>query len=119
MANAKKWMQIDFLTLDGKNIAAFLHFRYGGRLYLYLIVVDKTINPKISIGNIMIGLCTENAYKNQIFFYDFLKGAENYKFFWANSGQRSLNIFFCKRELIPILISWGKLIKYGLKLFLR
>ena len=77
--NDENWIQIDFLKLNGVNIAGFLHLSFQGVLCLYLMAVDKGINPKISIGNILVGLCLEKAVDQGMSAYDFLKGAEDYK----------------------------------------
>jgi CelD/BcsL family acetyltransferase involved in cellulose biosynthesis len=96
---SQSWIQMDFLSVNGKDIAAMLHCRYDSSLLMYLMAVDKTFNEKISIGNILVGLCLEKAISNGIKAYDFLKGNEIYKFHWANSGRRSLSVKFYQKHL--------------------
>ena len=112
-------VQIDFLTVNGVNIAGILHLRYQDGLYLYLMVVDKTFNKRSSMGNLLVGLSIENALKDKMTRYDFLKGTEQYKFYWADSGQRSLSIFIIQKKLKPFLFMTGRFIKYMAKTVLR
>lgn len=92
------WIQIDFLTVDKKDVAALLHLKYQETLYMYLMAVDRTFMPNISLGNLLVGLSMENAVKEQCAAYDFLRGSEEYKLHWANSGRRTLEIRLYQRR---------------------
>jgi hypothetical protein len=96
---SQSWIQIDFLSADGEDIAALWHLRYKNKLLMYLMAVDKDFTIKISIGNILIGLCLEKAISDGIDIYDFLKGSEDYKFHWANNGCRSIVLNIYQRHL--------------------
>ena len=115
----KDWLQIDLLTAHGGTIAGLLHLRYHGDLGMYLMAVDKDFNPKISIGNVLVGLAIEKAVEQGLYRYDFLKGNENYKFHWADKGRRSLSIFFCQKKLSPLMFSTERLIRYAAKTLFR
>jgi hypothetical protein len=107
----KNWTQIDYLACNGQKIAGSLHLRYQDVIHIYQLVTDKTFNPKISIGNILVGLCLEKAINEGMTVYDFLKGAEEYKFYWANTGKRSLNILFCQKRIVPMTFAIGRFLK--------
>jgi CelD/BcsL family acetyltransferase involved in cellulose biosynthesis len=66
---------------------------------MHLMAVNKDFDKKISVGNILVGICLEEAILEGIRRYDFLKGNEDYKFHWANSGRRSLEISLYQRRL--------------------
>ncbi|BBO88537.1 GNAT family N-acetyltransferase [Desulfosarcina ovata] len=87
-------IQIDYLEVDNRDVAALLHLRYKNILSMYLMVIDKYYNPKISLGNIIVGLSIKNEINSEITEYDFLKGEESYKFHWSNKGKRSVSIKF-------------------------
>jgi CelD/BcsL family acetyltransferase involved in cellulose biosynthesis len=112
-------VQIDLLRSQGKNIAGLLHLCYEGVISMYLMAVDKDYNPKISVGNVLVGLSVENAVSQGFSVYDFLKGTEPYKFHWANGVNTSLEIFLAQNKIAPVLLSLGKLAKNGAKLLLR
>ncbi|MEZ5583583.1 MAG: GNAT family N-acetyltransferase [Candidatus Competibacteraceae bacterium] len=97
LSSAKQWVQTDLLSIDGRDISGLLHLRYGYNLAVLLVVADKVVFSKISLGNLFIGMCLENAIENGMTCYDFLKGDEDYKFHWANQGQVSLSIFCHQR----------------------
>lgn len=113
------WVQIDTLSSDGKPAAALLHFRYGNILHQYIMVTDKTANPKVSIGSVMIGLCIEEAIKRGISAYDFLKGTEEFKFSWTGEGKSSLAFFLPRRKIIPLAFTVNRFIKAAAKIALR
>jgi CelD/BcsL family acetyltransferase involved in cellulose biosynthesis len=109
--------QIDFLSVDGRDVSAFLHFRFDTKLLMYLMAVDKAFNKNISIGNIFVALCIEKAISDGFELYDFLKGSEDYKFHWSNGSRRSLAItLFQKRfssfatQLITMLKDTARII---------
>jgi CelD/BcsL family acetyltransferase involved in cellulose biosynthesis len=112
-------VQVDFLRSNKHDIAAFLHLRYKDTVSLFLLAVDKAYNPKISIGNILVGRCVENAQRQKALIYDFLKGAEPYKFHWANNGTRSITFHFYQRKFAPIVMVLTRFLKNTVKLIVR
>jgi len=115
----KDWVQIDILSADDKPAAALLHFRYGNILHQYIMVTDKTIKPKVSIGNVLIGICIEESIKQGISAYDFLKGTEEFKFSWTGDGKSSLTIFLPQRRIVPLVFTVNNFIKAAAKIALR
>ena len=117
--NAREWLQIDFLSVQNTDIAALLHLRYKNRLSMLLMAVDKQYNPKISFGNLLVGMCIQNAIEAGFRVYDFLKGHEEYKFHWATNMQTSLTVYLHQRRPAPILSTIGRLLKYAVKACIR
>jgi len=115
----KNCVQIDFLISYDKDIAGLLHLWYQDTLSMYLMVIDKTFNPKISIGNVLVGISIERSINQGDSFYDFLKGVEQYKFHWADYGEQSLDFIFYQRKVIPILFAIRRYLKYIAKIILR
>ena len=68
-------------------------------MFQYLLATDKTAYPKVSVGNLLIGLCLQQAITEHIAEYDILRGSEDYKFHWAVGGRRSLNVRLYQRGL--------------------
>jgi CelD/BcsL family acetyltransferase involved in cellulose biosynthesis len=112
-------IQIDFLVAGGSFVGGLLHLRHGDVLYMYLMAIDKTFSSRVSIGNLLVGLCIRNAIRSGISCYDFLKGEEDYKFHWSNSGQRSTTLLFSQRKLIPVCLTLVEMAKSAAKLILR
>jgi hypothetical protein len=115
----KNWIQIDTMLSDGRTIASLLHFKYQNKYYEYSMVTDKKFNPKVSVGNALVGVCISKAIKEGAIIYDFLKGSEEYKFSWANEGARSVNLYFCNRGIRPIVHFLGEAAKNVVKVMFR
>lgn len=115
----RELVQIDFLTLENKPVAGLLHLVYRNELMLFTMAVDKGFNPKISLGNVLVGLCLEQASVEGRARYDFLKGNERYKFYWADSGRTSLGFFMSQKKLKPLLVATARFMKYTAKILLR
>lgn len=116
---ARNSLQIDILCSNGRDVAGLLHLRYGKRLFLLLMVVDKQFNRKISLGNLLVCKCMQNAVADGIRLYDFLKGDEEYKFHWASHTRASLSVILDQHHLPSILATIGRLGKYAIKTILR
>jgi len=112
-------LQIDILAANGNPFGALLHLRYENTLAMYLMAIDKEYNPKISIGNVLIGLCITSAIRNGIEVYDFLKGCESYKFHWSNDGKSSVEMLFWQRRMVPVISGLTRLAKHAGKMILR
>ncbi len=90
------WVCIDFFNFNGYDTAGLFFLRYQNRLSMYLMAVDTSLNKKISVGNILVGLSVEKAINDRVSVYDFLKGDEEYKFYWTDEGKKCLDVFTCK-----------------------
>ncbi len=112
-------IQLDFLVAGEVNVGGLLHLKYGNTLYMYLMAIDKTYNSKVSIGNLLVGLSINNAIASGITCYDFLKGEEDYKFHWANAGQRTASLLFSQRKLLPVCLMLADMARSAAKLILR
>lgn len=117
--NIKDWLQIDLLTVGGRHIAGLFHLRYQDEISMFLMTVDKEFSPKISIGNVLVGLAIQGAVDKGFRHYDFLKGNEDYKFHWSDKGRRSLSVFCCRKKLAPFIFSTERFLKYAAKIMLR
>lgn len=115
----KDWIQIDLLEVDGREIAALLHLRYQQTLSMLLMGVDHSFDKRISIGNILVGLSIEQAIDDGFTTYDFLKGVEDYKFHWANSGRRSLRLHCYAKKAAPLVWMTGQFMESLAKVLTR
>jgi CelD/BcsL family acetyltransferase involved in cellulose biosynthesis len=112
-------IQIDLLKFNGIYMAGLLHFQHFDSLLMYLMAIDKDFNPKISIGNVLIGLCIKEAINRGLSIYDFLKGEEHYKLHWANHINVSNNVYLYQKKIIPLALAFNRQIKNAGKLLLR
>ena len=112
-------VQIDLLSISGQLVAGFLHFKYQDTLSLYLMAVDKKYNPKVSIGNYLVGQSIDNAIDSGYSVYDFLRGAESYKLRWATGGKNMVQLTFWHKRPVALIAALYKLFRYVGKLVLR
>lgn len=75
------------------------------------MAVDRKAHPKLSVGNLLLGLTMDRAARHGIRTYDFLRGAEDYKLEWADGVESCLD-FLAYR---PGLAVTGHLALAGLR----
>ena len=112
-------VQLDFLYVDGTLRAALLHLTHKKTLAMFLMTVDKKFNPKISVGNVLVGRSILNAMRSGYAYYDFLKGDERYKFHWASAGQATVALQLWQKTLPSLVFALRRIIKNTGKLLLR
>lgn len=115
----RNYLQIDYLHANANCIGGLLHLKYRNTMSLYLMAVDKVYNPRISVGNLLVGLCIGRAIENQVQIYDFLKGNEEYKFYWTSDGRVSQTIYIVQRRLWPVVYMLKRIAKRALKTMFR
>ncbi len=90
-AGSESSLRIDLLRLEDRPLAGLLQLRRDDALFLYLTAVDREAFPKLSVGNVLIGMALERAAAEGIERYDFLRGAEDYKLLWSDGAERGLD----------------------------
>ena len=68
--------------LAGRVVAVFYGFALGGTTYYYLSGYDPELE-KLSIGTLIVAHAMEEAVREGAAVFDFLRGAEEYKFAWG------------------------------------
>jgi CelD/BcsL family acetyltransferase involved in cellulose biosynthesis len=75
------WLSLTFLRVNGMRVAGSLGFQYGHTYLDYLAGVSSREDIlKYSPGQVLIGYCMEEAVERGLQVYDFLRGAEPYKY---------------------------------------
>src|SRR5215510_1617126 len=74
------------IWLEGECRASLFGFESGDCYYLYLTGFDHAWS-KYSPGFTLLGLSIREASRRGLKMYDFLRGAENYKFDWADNPR--------------------------------
>ena len=75
----KGWLRFHVTFVDASPLGALLSFRFGDCIYLYNMGFDTDFQH-LSPGIILIALDIKSAIKEEVRYYDFLRGAERYKF---------------------------------------
>jgi CelD/BcsL family acetyltransferase involved in cellulose biosynthesis len=95
---AKGWLSLGVLEVDGSPVAIQYGFMFNGKLFHYQTGFDPDYE-KHSAGLISTGLMIENAFKEKLHEYDFLRGKENYKFHWAQDVRTIYSALIANRNL--------------------
>ncbi len=75
----KQQVRLYFLELNGVRVASALCFDYSGTFYLYNSGYDPEYSS-LSVGLVSKALCVKDAIEEGRHFFDFLRGAEPYKY---------------------------------------
>ena len=83
LALQRGWLRLFVLRLDGRPASILHGYRYGRNFCYYQSGFDLTFR-KESIGLVLLGLTIQHAIEEGAAEYDFLHGAEPYKFLWTS-----------------------------------
>ena len=72
--------------VNERIVAVFYGFAHQGTVYYYLSGYDPALE-KLSIGNIIVAHAIESAVRDGATTFDFLRGAEEYKYAWGASDR--------------------------------
>jgi CelD/BcsL family acetyltransferase involved in cellulose biosynthesis len=71
---------------DERIVAVFYGFAHGGTVYYYLSGYDPELE-KLSIGTLIVAHAMEEAVRDGAKTFDFLRGAEEYKYAWGATDR--------------------------------
>lgn len=89
----RDWLALYFLTVNGKPIAAQYCIEYNQKMYYGLGGFDPSFSS-YSVGNLIVMKVIERCIEKKIKEYDFMRGAESYKFAWSEEYRRGLDTKF-------------------------
>jgi CelD/BcsL family acetyltransferase involved in cellulose biosynthesis len=101
---------IRYFLKDGKAILAFLYkemnalvsyycIKYNQKYYYYQAGLSHE-GEKKSAGTVLFSLIIENAFKEKCIEFDFLRGSEEYKFYWTKNYREDYSITIRKDDFI-------------------
>jgi len=74
------WLQLMFLRVVDQKAAAYLNFVYDNRVLVYNSGLDWRSFPRLGAGIILAAHCIRHAIEQGREAFDFLRGAERYKY---------------------------------------
>lgn len=93
VAFAKGWLQLSFLTIDGKEAATYLNFDYNGRILVYNSGLVPGEYGHLSPGIVLLAQNIKYAIETGHKEFDFLRGSETYKY---RMGGKDSPVFMLK-----------------------
>ncbi len=94
----KNWLSLWFLKINSKPIAALFGFKYCNKFYYLQSGFDPEWS-KYSIGQVLLGKVIENAILEGCQEFDFLRGAESYKYDWGAIDKRNIKLEISHRSI--------------------
>jgi CelD/BcsL family acetyltransferase involved in cellulose biosynthesis len=81
----------------------FYGFVYHGVLYFYIMSVEKSDMKRVNVGDLVLSLCMEEGIRRGCREFDFLRGAEAYKYRWTETDRRLLSVRIYNRRPAALL----------------
>jgi CelD/BcsL family acetyltransferase involved in cellulose biosynthesis len=100
----RNWLRMYFLTVNGKPVAANLSLEYGKKMYGHLSGFDPDYS-RYGVGSLLQLKVLEDCIAKGISEYDFMQGAEAYKFNWTSKYRQSKNVRFVNKKLSSNVIN--------------
>jgi CelD/BcsL family acetyltransferase involved in cellulose biosynthesis len=94
----KNWLRLYFLTVNDKPVAANLSLEYKKKMYGHLVGFDPDYS-RYGVGCLLQLKVLEECIAGGISEYDFMQGAEPYKFNWTSKYRQSRNVRFINKKL--------------------
>ena len=101
---------IHYLLKEGKVILAFLYKEFPPLVSYYCIKHNQKYyyfqaglsyeGEKKSAGTVLFSLIIENAFKEGCKEFDFLRGSEEYKFYWTKNYRKDYSLIVRKDNFI-------------------
>jgi CelD/BcsL family acetyltransferase involved in cellulose biosynthesis len=78
-AHAAGWLQLSFIEVNGEKAAGYLNFDYMNQIWVYNSGLDNRYR-ELSPGWVLLGYLLEWSNEHQRKYFDFMRGAEDYKY---------------------------------------
>jgi hypothetical protein len=101
----KDWLRLNFLTVNGKPVAANYDLEYAGRMYGHLCGFDPDYS-KYSVGNLLLLKVLEMCVEKRISEYDFMQGDDCYKYDWTKKQRQNITVSFSNNKLHSKIVSF-------------
>ncbi|MCK5267146.1 MAG: GNAT family N-acetyltransferase [Spirochaetes bacterium] len=112
------WLYLVSLKVGTKVIVAQYNYLYGDKIYSYSVGFD--LNWKeYRVGAILQMLMIEDAISIGLSEFDFLRGNEEYKYYWTKKDRESVDIVIWKSKLQRLICAWERKIRRIARFFFR
>lgn len=91
-------LELWFLSVSGRNIAAIYNIRYKNKIYFYQAGLDVLFDASLTPGLLLHAHCIHEAIKDKLHEYDFLiKGnMDSYKKQWTKEYRNLCDIYIAR-----------------------
>ncbi|HLG21239.1 MAG TPA: GNAT family N-acetyltransferase [Candidatus Manganitrophaceae bacterium] len=106
------------LKIEGRIVASLYGFLMGGTFFYYQAGFDPAWGDK-SVGTVLMGKTIQSAISRGWKEFDFLRGAEAYKFHWTDDVKKTWDVFFYPPSLKGRIFRRARLMDQELRGFAR
>lgn len=92
------WLKFFTIEIQDKVVGSLYCFVYGDKMSYYQAGFDPKYE-NLSLGIILLGKAMEDAIERKLKEFDFLRGAEAYKWHWTNTYRRTVRFTAYSRNL--------------------
>ena len=92
-------LDLRWLTLDGRALAAYYAFRYGDKLYYYQAGRTVDVPPKVRLGIVILVDGLKDAMARGLREFDFLAGQAQYKSLFTDTSRKIVELRVAKPTL--------------------
>ncbi len=92
------WSRFYAIEADGKVVGSLYCFVYGGRTFYYQAGFDPDYEF-LSVGLVLLGKGMEDSIQNGIRMFEFLRGAEAYKWRWTNTYRKTVRVVVYPKDV--------------------
>jgi CelD/BcsL family acetyltransferase involved in cellulose biosynthesis len=118
------------LLKDGKVVLAFLYKEFNPLVSYYCIKHNKKVyyyqaglsheGERKSAGTVLFSLLLEHAFREEYKEFDFLRGSEEYKFFWTKNYRENYSMTLRKDDVANRMVHYiCSIYRYALSRFHR
>lgn len=90
-AQEAEMLELAFLEMGGRKIAAYFNFAFGNRIWVYNSGMDPQF-AAASPGWVLLAMLIRRAIEQGCQAFDFMRGDEPYKFQWGGVGEPILRL---------------------------
>ena len=102
------------LHVGGRHIGSLYGFYFENRVFYYLLGVETNPVKRIKNGTALLAMCVKEAIERGCSEFDFLRGAEEYKYRWTELDRRNLRVRIYNRSAMGSLWFRGRMIRLAL-----
>ena len=100
-------LELRFLSVSGKNIAALYNIRYNNKIYFYQSGLDTSFDNKLAPGLLLHNHSIKEAVSNGLKEYDFLPmgNLDSYKKHWTKDYRYVCSIYIARPGIVKLTMA--------------
>jgi CelD/BcsL family acetyltransferase involved in cellulose biosynthesis len=93
------WLGLYSLEISSEPVAMLYGFKYKSKYYAYISGMDPSY-CKYGVGNLLFLQVINNCIKDNLMVFDFMRGAEAYKYRWNTDAKWNIEIIIPRKRIL-------------------